>query len=455
VTLRARLLAALVVLLVALGASGVVVTLVQRDYLYDQLDQQLNEVAARPRAALQRLLAGAGVTPTNGYADMYVGVIVDGTLTTVQAPTDDPELVPSVPLDRLPTTPTTRPTLAGDASTVRVLALELPRGRVAVFALSTARADAAAERLMVTLALVALVVLTVGALVTWWVIRLGLRPIRQMTAAADAISAGAKDTRIDVAPGATEAARLGQALNTMIDTAREAEAKLRRFVADASHELRTPLTTLRGYSALHSGEPATDPAALAEVSDAMRRINQEAARMTHIVDDLLDLTAMDEHRLGELSTFDLREVLDDLAGDLRVVQPMRPIEVDCPKSLIVSADHHRIVQAVAALAGNALRHTPTATPVWLTGARRPDGAVRVAVVDHGPGIAGEHLPHLFERFYRADRGRTRASGGNGLGLAIVAGIVTAHGGRYGAESPPGGPTSFWFELPPHPVGSAR
>jgi len=451
-TLRARLLAALVVLIVALGASGVVVTLVQRDYLYDQLDQQLNEVAARPRAALQRLLAGAQVTPTSGYADMYVGVIVDGTLTTVQAPTEDPELVPSVPLDRLPTTPTTRPTLAGEASSVRVLALELPRGRVAVFALSTTRADAAAGRLMVTLALVALVVLAVVALVAWWVIRLGLRPIKQMTAAADAISAGAKDTRIDVAPGATEAARLGQALNAMIDTTREAESKLRRFVADASHELRTPLTTLRGYSALHSGE--LEPAALAEVSDAMRRINQEAARMTHIVDDLLDLTAMDEQRLGELTAFDLRTVLDDLAGDLRVVQPMRPIEVDCPESLMVTADHHRIVQAVAALAGNALRHTPAATPVWLTAARRSDGAVRVAVVDHGPGIAREHLPHLFERFYRADRGRARASGGNGLGLAIVAGIVTAHGGRYGAESPPGGPTTFWFELPPTTIAGA-
>lgn len=454
-TLRARLLAALVVLIVALGASGVVVTLVQRDYLYDQLDQQLNEVAARPRAALQRLLAGTAATPTNAYADMYVGVIVEGTITTVQAPTEDPELVPSVPLDRLPTTPTTRPTLAGDASTVRVLALELPRGRVAVFALSTARADAAADRLMMTLAVVALVVLAVMALVTWWVIRLGLRPIRQMTASADAISAGAKDTRIDVAPGATEAARLGQALNTMIDTTREAEAKMRRFVADASHELRTPLTTLRGYSALHSGELSSDEAALAEVSDAMRRINQEAARMTHIVDDLLDLTAMDEQRLGELTAFDLRVVLDDLAGDLRVVQPTRPIEVDCPASLIVTADQHRIVQAVAALAGNALRHTPAAAPVRLTGARLPGGAVRVAVVDHGPGIAGEHLPHVFERFYRADRGRARASGGNGLGLAIVAGIVTAHGGRYGAESPPGGPTSFWFELPPTTIGAAR
>ncbi len=172
--------------------------------------------------------------------------------------------------------------------------------------------------------------------------------------------------------------------------------------------------------------------------------------MNHIVDDLLDLTAMDEHRLAEPVRFDLADVLRDIESDLHVVQPQRPISVRSPQQLPITADRNRVVQAIAALATNALRHTPPDTPVWLIGSPLVDGGVRVAVVDHGPGIPAEHLPHLFDRFYRVDRGRARASGGNGLGLAIVAGIVTAHGGRYGVDSPAGGPTTFWFELPATP-----
>ncbi len=450
-TLRARLLAALVVLVVALGVSGVAVTLVQRDYLYDQLDHRLEELVARPRPLLLRLTQGIAGPSTSSIAEIYVGVIENGQLTTVQAPTDDPDLVPSVPADNPPTTPITRPTLAGEAPQVRVVTIDLPQRRTAVFAVSTARADDAVQRLMATLAVAAAVVLLLVGLVAWWVIRLGLQPIRRMTAAADAISAGAHDVTIETIPGNTEAAHLSHALSTMIDTTREAEAKTRRFVADASHELRTPLTTLRGYSSLHSGELSPEPAALAEVSDAMRRINQEASRMTHIVDELLDLTAMDEQRLGAVTTFDLAPALNDLVSDLRVVQPGRTITVACPAGTHATGDRNRIVQAVAALANNALRHTPATAPVWLTGTAMPGGGVRVAVIDQGPGIPPAHLPHLFERFYRVDRGRARASGGNGLGLAIVAGIVTAHGGRYGVESPTGGPTTFWFELPATPT----
>lgn len=447
-TLRTRLLAALVVLVVALGASGVAVTLVQRDYLYGQLDHRLHELTQRPRPVLVRLTQGVTGPSSSFIAEIYIGVVENGALITVQAPTDDPELVPSLLTDRLPTSPVTRPTMSGAAEKVRVVTVALPGGRSAVFAISTARADDAVQRLITALAVAAGVVLLLVGLVAWWVVRLGLRPIRRMTAAADAISGGDRDITIDLVPGNTEAAHLSHALRTMIDTTREAEAKTRRFVADASHELRTPLTTLRGYSSLHSGELSADPAALAEVSDAMRRINQEAARMTHIVDDLLDLTAMDEQRLAEPTRFDLAPVLHDLVSDLKVVQPGRPITVDCPGPTPVTGDRNRIVQAVAALANNALRHTPLDAAVTLRGSSLPGGGVRVAVVDQGPGIPPAHLPHLFERFYRVDRGRARASGGNGLGLAIVAGIVTAHGGRYGAESPVGGPTTFWFELPP-------
>lgn len=450
-TLRTRLLAALVALLVVLGVAGGVVTVLQRGYLYDQLDQQVQKLADHPGPVLNRILRGdlkgpGGAPQTLALADVYIGMIENDQLTTLLAPTSDPDLVPAISADARPTKPTTVSTVSGFAAHVRVVTAVLPNGRVAVFAIATDRADDASTRLVWTLLAVAVVVLAILALIAWWVIRLGLRPIRRMTEAADAISAGATDRRIDVAPGPTEAARLGRALNTMIDTSQEAETRMRRFVADASHELRTPLTTLRGYSALHSANPAGDGSSL-EVADAMRRINQEATRMTRIVDDLLDLTDMDEHGVATAAPFDLAVVLRDIAGDLQVVQPGRPITVRCPAQLPVAGDHDRVVQAVAALGTNALRHTPADCAVELVGVPSVGGGARVEVVDHGPGIPAEHLAHLFDRFYRADRGRARATGGNGLGLAIVAGIVTAHGGRYGADSRPGGPTTFWFELP--------
>lgn len=219
-SLRTRLLAALVVLVAALTASGVAVTLVQRDYLYGQIDRRLDEVAGRPRPVLQRLVLGITGPASGGIAEVYVGVIDNGQLTTVQAPTDDPDLIPSVPTDDYPTRPTTRPTITGESTSVRVVTVALPDGRVAVLAISTADADDAIGRLIRTLAIAAAVVLALVALVTWWVIRLGLTPIRKMTDAADAITAGATDVRIDVTPGRTEAARLGQALHTMIDTNR-------------------------------------------------------------------------------------------------------------------------------------------------------------------------------------------------------------------------------------------
>jgi len=444
-TLRTRLVAALVALLAVLGIAGGVVTVLQRDYLYDQLDQQLERVAELPGPLLSRLIRGGSnaAPPSVAITDMYVGVMRGGQLTTLLAPTNDPDLVPAITAGDAYTNPASIGTTSGIATQVRVITADLPNGRVAVFAITTGPVDDASDRLVTTLIIVALVVLAILVLIAWWVIRLGLRPIRRMTEAADAIAAGATDRRIDVAPGPTEAARLGRALNTMIDTSQDAEARMRRFVADASHELRTPLTTLRGYSALHATDRISDP----EVTDAMRRINQEATRMTRIVDDLLDLTDMDEHGVAHRAPFDAAVALRDVVADLQVVQPARPLTLRCPGQLPVVADRDRVVQAVAALANNALRHTPPECALEIVGIPMPSGGARIEVTDQGPGIAAEHLPHLFERFYRADRARARSTGGNGLGLAVVAGIVSAHGGRYGADSRPGGPTTFWFELP--------
>jgi two-component system OmpR family sensor kinase len=444
-TLRRRLVLALVALAVTLGLAGTAVILVQRQYLIGQLDDTLRALSSSPRLLVSlgtRLGATRGLP--EALSDVYVGrVSRDGSLVTVFAPTSDPELVPDVDPSESLATPVGRGTVTGAAHRVRVVTADLPNGVRVVIAASTAADEAAVRRLAATLGLAGLAVALAVGLVVWWVVRLGLRPIAAMTAAADAIAAGASARRVDPGPPGTEAARLGTALNTMIDATQANEERLRRFVADASHELRTPLTTLRGYSSLYlsGGSPSTD-----QVADSMRRINDEATRMSRIVEDLLQLTDLDARGLVAPGSVDLVPLLRDVVADTRVVQPGRPVTFEGPASLVVRGDRDRLVQAAAALTSNALRHTASDVPVVVR-ALEVRGCARVEVTDAGPGVPAEHVPHLFERFYRVDRGRARTHGGTGLGLAIVASIVTAHGGWYGAMSAEGEGSTFWVELP--------
>ena len=168
--------------------------------------------------------------------------------------------------------------------------------------------------------------------------------------------------------------------------------------------------------------------------------------MNLLVDDLLLLARLDEGRHQERAPVDLGLLLDDLATDLRVLQPGRIVTVERDDDLTVAGDGARLTQALGSLVTNAWRHTPEDRAITLIG-RRPDGRVRIEVVDRGDGIAAEHVPHLFERFYRADPGRTRDRGGSGLGLSIVAAIVEAHGGTYGVRSVVDEGSTFWIELP--------
>lgn len=447
-TLRARLLAALLLVLIALGVAGVIVTRDQRRYLFDQLDERLETFRSTGPGILGRINGrgpGPGSGPFARFSDVYAGRIgPDRELETVLAPDADPNMLPDVSnLDAL-RVPGTRTTLRGTDERVRVVATPLPDGSIAVFAISTSRAEDASRQLVTAILISGIVIAAIVALVVWWVIRLGLRPIREMTDAADAISAGAVDRRVEIPAGRTEASRLGAALNTMIDTSRESEARLRRFVADASHELRTPLTTLRGYTSLYASGGLADDAA---VSDGMRRMNSEATRMAHIVEDLLLLAELDEHGARVHERFDLVPLLRDAANDIPVVQPTRSIRLDVPDQLTVVGDADHIVQVIGALTTNAMRYTPVDTEIVLR-AMPGAGVARVEVIDHGPGIPAGDEERVFDRFYRADPGRSRQAGGNGLGLAIVASIVSVHGGRYGVTPTTAGRgATFWFELP--------
>jgi two-component system OmpR family sensor kinase len=248
----------------------------------------------------------------------------------------------------------------------------------------------------------------------------------------------------------TEVGRLGTALNAMLGhierafAARTAsEQRLRRFVADASHELRTPLTSIRGYAELFRRGAAERPH---DLETAMRRIEEESARMSVLVDDLLLLARLDQGRPLEQESVDLVALASDAVDDARAVAPDRPITFETNGPVIVTGDEARLRQVTANLLANARLHTPEGTRVYVRVRSTPDGA-QLEVADDGPGLAPDEAAHAFERFYRADPSRARAGGGSGLGLSIVAAIAAAHGGRATLDTGPGRPTTVRVELP--------
>lgn len=303
---------------------------------------------------------------------------------------------------------------------------------------------------------VVLVVLSIAGLL---LVRRGLRPLDDMGRTALVIGEGELSRRVEPDDTRTEVGRLGHALNQMFEqlensfAQRQAtEEKLRRFIADASHELRTPLTAIRGYAEMFRRGAADDPA---DLSVAMRRIESESIRMSRLVEELLLLARLDEHRVGMTlpaprTNVDLLTLVADAVADARATQPDRTIIVASnPPDLaqaVVHADEHALRQVLGNLLANVARHTPPDATATVR-VRQQEERIRVDVVDTGPGIDATSQAQVFERFWRADTSRSRASGGTGLGLAIVAAIVTAHDGTVGVDSELGQGTTFWFELP--------
>ena len=319
-----------------------------------------------------------------------------------------------------------------------------------IVAIPLSDADHTLHHLLFVEIVVALGVLIVLAGSAWWVVKLGLRPLEHMQQTAGAIAAGDLSKRVDVVDEHTEVGRLGLALNEMmqqIETAFAAraasEGRLRRFVGDASHELRTPLTSIRGYAELFRRGAADRPEDLAK---AMRRIEEEADRMGSLVDDMLLLARLDQGRTVEYQPVDLTRLTRDAVDDARAVAPNRPIDYSPNGAVFVPGDEARIRQVLGNLLQNANRHTPPDTPVHVRVVNSPDEAV-IEVADEGPGMSSEDAGRVFERFFRSDPSRTRSSGGAGLGLAIVAAIAAAHGGRAEVQSAPGYGSTFRVHLP--------
>jgi two-component system OmpR family sensor kinase len=338
---------------------------------------------------------------------------------------------------------------ADGGSSERVAVLPMNGGAIVVAASLSPIRDTLRHLLAVELA-VGLGVLALTGGLGLALARQATRPLEEIAATADAIAAGEMDRRVPAGRNGSETGRVARALNTMLTQIQDAfarrdatEARLRTFVADASHELSTPLTSIRGYAELFHRGLQNRPEDLAK---ALQRIESEATRMGVLVDELLTLASLDAGRPLGRDPVDLRGIAADTAADLRAVDPARSVHLDAAQPVIVVGDEARLRQVAANLVSNVRRHTPPGTPVTVR-AHRQDGVGLFEVADSGPGMTAEQSARVFDRFYRVDKARSRAVGGAGLGLAIVASIAEAHGGQASVKTAVGEGTTFTVSIP--------
>ena len=233
------------------------------------------------------------------------------------------------------------------------------------------------------------------------------------------------DARIPVDGTQKELKNLAQAINAMLDRINQSYRAQMRFVSDASHELRTPIAVIQGYANLLNRWGKDDPDAMQESIDA---ITQEAQSMKELVEQLLFLARGDNDSLVvEPEVFDLTAVAGQVMRDSQVIDQTHPMEASWEQPVFVNCDLGLTKQAIRILVDNAIKYTPAGGAVTMA-VEEKDGMARLSVTDEGIGISQEALPHIFDRFYRADESRTRQTGGSGLGLSIAKWIVERHGG---------------------------
>ncbi|MEV5961058.1 ATP-binding protein [Kribbella sp. NPDC051952] len=454
----------------ALVASGVVATTIMRDYLVNRVDGQLTQASTifqQDNPGNRPPRPGGGRRPLPSFIVVQYNDS-EGTADDkpFRAPFADTEPLPALPtlnlnqVRALNGKPFNTKAVSGNA-TWRVVALPLDDGSGSVLvAQSLGDVNGTIRQLIGIQAAAAVILLILLAGVGTYVVRRSLRGLEDVEHTAVAIAGGDLSRRVPQRDPRTEVGRLSLALNQMLgqienafaqrtaselaarrseetareseeiarqseDAARQSEDRMRRFVADASHELRTPLTSIRGFAELTRQRGDGGDA------DTMRRIEDEAKRMGLLVDDLLLLARLDQQRPLRMEPVDLLPIAADALHNAQAVEPERNMSLQIlpdSEAPVVSGDEARLRQVLGNLISNALHHTPIDAPIVVSVGTR-DGEAILEVSDSGPGLSDEQKARVFERFYRADSARTRSTGGSGLGLSIVAALVTAHAGR--------------------------
>ncbi|NGO44396.1 sensor histidine kinase [Streptomyces ureilyticus] len=465
---------------VAMLALGIVVATVvslmaMRTYLLDSVDTQL--MATRDSigdskltlkqvdslSALAAVRARVSPTPSDKEADadswvqdgIFVAVDDQGRPTAIGsfAPTETQRALAAAVDGPAALVDDEEPhDLKLDGTPFRVTAAPLADGTTVLMARSTGSVHEVIRKAVALDFFVGALLLALLCVLTMLSVRRRMRPLEDMVETSSAIAEGDLTRRVPSSRHPTEEVeQLRLALNSMLHqvesayrTRERSAAQLRRFVADASHELRTPLSAIRGYLQLYDKGMLREPV---ERKRAWDRMNGEADRMGRLVDELLTLARLDQQPELRFKNVDLSRLVRDAAEDLRAQQPDRPVKVDADGALLVQADESGLRQVLGNLVGNIRTHTPADVPVTIA-LERQGGTVRLCVADEGPGLAAEDAARIFDRFFRAGGGA-----GSGLGMAIVQGVVTAHGGEVAVRTAPGKGLAVTVTLPGRTGGS--
>jgi two-component system OmpR family sensor kinase len=458
VPLRVGLVAATLVL-VACGllASGIAVTSILRHSLTSRVDQTLLDASRSWAQAPRRLPPPPieGPNPARPPTDFYVrGIDPNG---RVWMAVNDRAAEPLLPDNDVGPVPVTVGSIDHSDVQWRAMTVRGLGGELTTVAIDLSEVQSTVRALIYAQVGIGMAVLLVLGVVGYAVVHRSLRPLVEVEQTAAAIAAGQLDRRVPQRDPRTEVGRLSLALNGMLAQiqravassessaaqARSSEDRMRRFITDASHELRTPLTTIRGFAELYRQGAAND------VEMLMNRIESESSRMGLLVEDLLLLARLDAQRPLERHRVDLLALAADAVHDAQSIAPKRKITMevfDGPGTPEVLGDEARLRQVLSNLVANALQHTPESAGVTLRVGTDGDNAV-LEVCDEGPGMTADDAHRIFERFYRTDSSRARASGGTGLGLSIVDSLVYAHGGTVSVTTAPGHGCRFKVNLP--------
>lgn len=332
----------------------------------------------------------------------------------------------------------------------RVVATQLPDHDTLVVAGPISEINNTLRRLLLVELLVTAGALIVGLLLGLWLVRVGLRPLKDVERTAEAITGGDLEHRVPNANLRTEVGHVATALNVMLERIevtvnelRASEGRFRRFASDASHELRTPIAAVSAYAQLFDEGAADNPD---DTRRVIKGIQRESGRMTRLVEDLLLLERLEEDQLVDLVPVELVGIASEAIETALIVGPQWTVSLRAGDSVEVLGDPVALRQVIDNLLANVRAHTPAGTLATLRVVREGDAAV-IEVADNGPGLAEEQSELVFERFFRADPSRSRRTGGAGLGLAIVATIIAMHGGRISASSRPGEGATFRINLP--------
>ena len=485
-TLAGRLILGVVSLvLVLVLAMGFATYVLLRPFLYGQLDQQLRPSANNNAAMINQCVtynaASSSVNCDFGFrrgfhapqSQWIAAYTPDGrpVIGTVQSSGDYFLLTLShADISRvLDNVDGTENVTSVDGADVRVTARATPDGLIVVTGLSRAEVENTLHRLLIIELAIGLSVLAVALVATAYVVRLSLRPLRRVTSTAREVTAelspegAGLDRRVPVAPSEvdSEAGQMAESVNTLLGAvetqfaARVAsEERMRQFMADASHELRTPLTSIRGYAELARMRRANGTADVESDADTLDRIESEGTRMSRLVDDLLLLARTDRGAAPQLEPVDTDDLVSTAIEGAQAAFPQRRIEVAVDPEVPLYGDYDQLLRVVRNLVTNAAVHTAPGGPIRVSAYR--DGADSVLRVDDaGPGLPPDEAAQVFDRFWRADKARTRARGGSGLGMSIVRSIVEAHGGSVRFDSSVRSGSTVTVRLPSSPTPAGR